>query len=380
MKSYVAFIIAISMLSYTVDAQYQYSVSTLIPQNSNIIDDGLALDEQGTLYGSYWGIWQGAPGTHILLYQTDGSYDTLATGFIRPNGMSYLNGNIYLANGNGQIFSIDASSGEKEVFAQIPGGASNVIPVPGTDSLVVVGWSQNKLMGLSPSGEVTTLNTSPLYDGPVGAAFDPQGRLYIGNFNDGKILRFSDGTLEVFANLGGGIGFLTYSDGAILATNHTDKKVYRISLEGDIQVIAGSGTAVIEDGFGLEASFMSPNGIVATPSGDTIYVSEFAGKALRMITRIPLTSNTDIINDLKKAPLAYPLPNTGQLNLDHIDTNQIQNGIIRDSSGRVVQYVDSIDIKNGMIDLSNLNNGTYLLSLLDSKGTPVHHIKIPLLK
>ena len=43
--------------SFALLGQYQYEVTTLIPENANIIDDGLAIDENGVLYGAYWGIW-----------------------------------------------------------------------------------------------------------------------------------------------------------------------------------------------------------------------------------------------------------------------------------------------------------------------------------
>ena len=262
--------------SFAFTQQYQYEVSTLIPQNSNIIDDGLTIDENGTLYGSYWGVWQGAAGTHILRYYTDGTYDTLATGLLRPNGLAHINGKIYVGNsGNGQLIAIDMD-GSKEVIANIPGGISQAVQVPGTDSLIVTGWAQSRLFGVNAEGDITAIHHSTLYDGAVGAAYDEEGRLYIGNFNDGKILKLENGELEVLADLGGGIGFLTYSDGAILATNHTDKKVYRVSLDGnEIEVIAGSGEEAMQDGIGEEAAFLSPNGIVSTTSGDTIYVSEF---------------------------------------------------------------------------------------------------------
>lgn len=361
--------------------QYQYEVTTLIPENSNIIDDGLTLDENGTLYGSYWGIWQGAAGTHVLRYRPDGTYDTLAVGLFRPNGITYHDGAVFVASsGNGQLVRID-TNGVKTVVANLAGGVSNAVPVPGTDSLVITSWAQNQILGINSSGTMNTVYSSPLFNGAVGAAFDPQGRLYIGNFNDGKILRLADGVLEEYVDLGGGIGFLTYSDGAILATNHTDKKVYRINLADDsIEVIAGSGTPTIEDGIGVEASFKSPNGIAATPSGDTIYVSEFAGKALRMIIR-----KADIPNSVSEVgqaalPRVFPIPNNGMMNIDLGDTDQLARAILQDSSGRVLQTFLPSELSAAALDLSHLTAGTYVLFFENQQGNIWHTISIPIVK
>lgn len=307
MKKLILALITSFLFFQTAFCQFQYEVSTLIPQDAHLIDDGLALDENGTLYGSYWGIWKGKAGEHILRYRTDGTRDTLAQGFARPNGIAYLDGKLFIANGGANELVVVDTNGIRQQAIKVPEGISNIVPVPGKDSLVIVAWGKPLLMGLNAEGTIRRLISSPLLNGAVGAAFDPEGNLYIGNFNDGKILKYSNGKVEVFAELGGGIGFLTYSEGALLVMNHTDKKIYRVSLrDAAIEVIAGSGEATIKDGIGKTASFMSPNGIVATPSGDTIYISEFAGKALRRIIRRP-TSSTGFKDERSAAPNRYEL-------------------------------------------------------------------------
>ncbi|NRA47732.1 MAG: hypothetical protein HRU12_01245 [Phaeodactylibacter sp.] len=345
--------------------QHAYSVSTLIPENARVLNDGLAIDEEGTVYGSYWGIWQGAVGRHVLRYRTNGTYDTLATGLTRPNGLSYKDGNVLVANAGsgGQLILID-TTGAKTVFANVP-GISHAVPVPGTDSLIATSWGGNKIYGISAQGVVTTVNTSPLYNGPVGAAFGHDGALYVGNFTDGKIIKVQDGDATLFADLGGGIGFLTYADSAIWATNHTDKRVYKIPLTGSMtpEVIAGSGNAVIEDGFGQNASFRSPNGIVCTPSGDTIYVSEFAGNALRMIIRIPTVVNTaDETWEIQ--PKLFPNPTSEVLQIKDLPANFSGRAIIQDSTGKSLQTI-SAEALNSPISIASLPKGWYTLKLLD---------------
>lgn len=349
----------------TLNAQYSYSVQTIIPENSKVLNDGLSIDESGTVYGSYWGIWQGAVGRHILRYRTNGTYDTLATGLSRPNGISYHDGKIYVANASsgGQLVIID-TMGAKEVFANVP-GISNVIPVPETDSLVATSWGGNVVYGISSNGSVRTVQRSPLFNGPVGACYGPSGALYVGNFTDGKIIKVENGNASIFADLGGGIGFLTYSDSSILATNHTDKKVYKISIDGssEPQVIAGSGKAIIEDGIGLKASFRSPNGIVSTPSGDTIYISEFAGNALRMIVRIPIVVKTkDSLKDNPNIKI-YPNPARDHIRLKNTPINSVKKGILFDAKGNTIRIINNAEIENSILT-SSLKPGAYVLRLL----------------
>ena len=361
---------------------YSYSVSTLLPEASHIIDDGLCLDEQGILYGSYWGIWQGAAGTHIARYRPDhAQIDTLAVGFIRPNGMSYKDGKVYVANGGtGSVLSID-TSGQVSLVATIPGGVSNVIPKPHSDQLTATAWGGKTIYNIDENGQLTPIIESELFNGPVGITYDENGILYVGNFNDGKIIKIEGDQAEIFVDLKGGIGFLTYSQGSILATNHTDKKVYKVEIATqEIEVIAGSGEATIKDGVGTEAAFRSPNGIVATPSGDTIYVSEFAGKSLRMIVRTAQTT-TNTSNLFQELDFkVFPNPANDRIQLSFSSLGEIQKGTIRDNNGKLVQFISLEELRKREVNLSQLPSGMYYLSLYDKQGKSVGSLKIPILK
>lgn len=369
---FIYFLMATTCLS----AQYEYVVTTLIPENTHVIDDGLAIDENGTVYGSYWGIWQGAAGRHILRYYPEGTYDTLATGLVRPNGIAYHNGTVYIANGGASQLVAVAPDGSSSVVANVP-GISNVVPVPGTDSLIAASWGQHKVLGINAAGEVSTVSSSPLYSGPVGATYDNAGNLYVANFNNGKIMKVQDGLAEVFADIGGGIGFITYSDGAILATNHTNKTVHRIPLNGiGTQIIAGSGQAVIEDGTGLKASFRSPNGIVATPSGDTIYISEFAGKALRMIIRTESSINSTQTMEYQETYKAFPVPGNGMVAFDPPLPHYAATAILSDSNGMILKTLSAEALATNQIDCTGLSAGLYTLTVYSEERQLITKAKL----
>jgi hypothetical protein len=61
-------------------------------------------------------------------------------------------------------------------------------------------------------------------------------------------------------------------------------KIHKLTLNGELTVFAGTGTANSLDGAKDKASFNQPNGIVASITGDTLYVSEIGSKAIRFIT------------------------------------------------------------------------------------------------
>lgn len=352
---------------------YNYTVSTLLPENTGLFDDGICLDAAGNLYGSYWGVWQGAAGTHVGRFRTSGAMDTLAQGFNHPNGLNYANGLLYLANsGASQVIGID-TLGNTQVLASVA-SPSNVIPVPGdTDSLIAVSWQQRRLYGIR-NGNVTVLASLGLLDGPVGLAFDPTGELYIGLFNNGNILHYEgNGQLGVIANIGGGSGFLTYSDGGLLATNHSNKRIYRINLaDSSVAVIAGNGQAVMQDGVGTNAAFASPNGIVATPSGDTIYVTEYATKALRMIVRTPVA--TALEDKIAQDGLVYPVPASGMLRIASPWAEAVDTLLVYDLEGRLVQRLTNVQ---GEIDTTTWERGMYQLIGKGAGGELIFHTRIP---
>lgn len=353
-----------------INAQYAYSVSTIIPPNSHTVDDGLCLDDSGNLYGSYWGIWQGTPGRHILRYRTDGTYDTLATGLNRPNGIAYRAGKIYVANNaTSQIFEIDTASGLSQIIATVA-GASAVTVVPNhPDSLLVSSWGGNRIYGVGPSG-TSIISSSSLLNGPVGMTYDPAGNLYVGNFNNGRVLKYDgNGVFSIFATVAGAVSFVTYSDSTLIVTDHQSKRIHFVPLDGGGIVTIGSGVAATVDGINNQASFHGPNGVVATPSGDTIYVSEFGSKALRMILRFPTSLSTPRVNKEANPIQVYYNQTTKSIQFEQVDLEEDLAVRVFDLGGRLL-LEQTLTQDSLRVDLQQ---GAYLIHL--TKGKKVLHQK-----
>ena len=106
--------------------------------------------------------------------------------------------------------------------------------------------------------------------------------------------------------------------------------LYRIDPDGNYSVWLGS-TAGTADGDASSARFNQPNGIRASFTGDTLYVSDFGSKRVRMITDLNGTVATQNAErpdwQVTVAPnparthtrIAFVLPRAEQLRLEAID-------------------------------------------------------------
>lgn len=266
----------------------QWDVSSVAPSSSGL-DDGMVIDANGNLYISQY------QGTVVRRLTPDGTVSVYATGFATPNGLAVdAGGNLYVANAFGGRISRVAPDGtvSLDFISGIPNPSGLILNASG-DTLYVshYGTSQiGKVALADPTSWSSWVSSSPL-SGPIGMAFDEAGNLHVGNFNDGRIFRISpSGALTEIASIQSSLGFLTLADGHLFATSYSKNQIYRVTLDGSsMDVIAGTGAAAQTDGPGSSAAFNGPNGIVATASGDTLYVSDFDSGKLRMLVNPTLT-------------------------------------------------------------------------------------------
>ena len=106
------------------------------------------------------------------------------------------------------------------------------------------------------------------------------------------------GVFSTIADLIAIVGFIEYANGYIYATGFNTNKIYKVSLSGQITVLAGTGSNGQTNGPAAEATFNGPNGIVASPGGDSLFISDFYSRSLRLITDV----STGIINTSSAVP------------------------------------------------------------------------------
>lgn len=73
------------------------------------------------------------------------------------------------------------------------------------------------------------------------------------------------------------------NDGNMYVTDTDNHVVRKVSPEGDVTTLAGTGTPGYVDGLGAQAQFNKPNSITID-SDDNLYVTEYAGHRIRKIT------------------------------------------------------------------------------------------------
>jgi len=262
---------------------------TTITTNASKIDDDIIFDSAGNLYGSNY------VGSTVYKRTPDGVETVFTNGIGSPNGMAFNDdGTIVLAANTGNKLYKIFPDGSKIILIPSISGPSGMLRMPNSDTILVTTYIQHKIWKLAPDGTLIDYLSHPQFNGPVGLCYDDAGNLYVANFSDRKIFKVTpNGEISFLTQppLGQNIGFLAHSHGFLYATAFNAHKIYKIDLNGNYNVWLGS-TLGTTDGNAAVAKFNQPNGIRPSSTGDTLYVSDFGSKKVRMITDLNGTSNS----------------------------------------------------------------------------------------
>ena len=279
---------------------------TTLSNTGTGINDAIIVLNDGTLIGS------DHMGTSVFKIPVGGTPESIAGGINSPNGLEIDDeGNIYIgAPKEDKIYMLNTSGELSEYISNVL-NPNNIIWEYGTDNFIVASYVHSKILRVTPEETVTTLFEGSPLNGPLGMTYDSNNILYIGNFTDGKIFKVENEQLNYFAeipsaDIGGlfaAIGFLKYINGYFYATGFGTNKIYRISTEGVVESIAGSGFAGTRDGNASSAEFYWTNGLAGNAAGDTLYISDYQTHAVRILTGF-VTSTED---DNQQIPTDYEL-------------------------------------------------------------------------
>jgi sugar lactone lactonase YvrE len=269
---------------------------TTITSTAINIDDDLIFDEAGNLYGSHF------DGSSIFTKTTDGQEFEYVGGLNSSNGLAiHPDGSLLVCDVLEDVIYKVTGQDQKEIFNTDIPTPSNIIRIPGTDTFYVATFESKAIYKLAPDGSSQRALTSAWFNSPVGMCFDEEGNFYVANFNDKRIVKFlPDGTDEYFSRvpLGLYVGFIAYRKGFIYATAFGANKLYKIDMEGNAILWLGS-TLGNTDGGRDVAKFNQPNGIRFSSTLDTLYISDYGSKRVRMITDLdqPASLNSTEIPD-----------------------------------------------------------------------------------
>ncbi|WP_109437627.1 T9SS type A sorting domain-containing protein [Aquimarina sp. AU119] len=310
MRKFYFFIFII--LSFTT---YGQNVTTILNSPEVDIDDALALDSKGNLYGSNF------VGNTVYKITPKGKVSTFVTGLQNPNGLAFDSwDNLFVAEYGGRtIRKYDTNGSLVKSFPLDSGIPSGMIKSLYRNTIIYTDVQDNGIKELFPDGTIKVLYQGVPLDSPVGLAFDRRGALYIGNFNNREIYKLSSRKkeLEYVATVPDSgtdfpfLAFLAYANGSLFGTNYGEHKIYKINPRAidDVEIYAGSSNGNA-DGNISEATFSYPAGIISNRSGSELYVSEFSGLGnVRKISR--RKRRCDFYIGLK----AYPNPVSEILNV-----------------------------------------------------------------
>ncbi len=259
-------------------------------------NDAVTVDKLGNVYVSEYGQFAntGGNGTRVLKVNKQGDVSEFITGLSGPLGNAIDNqGNFYVNNDNnttrGDVLKV-APDGTRTVLATINGWPSG-LALDHENNIYVSNFITPTVHKITPDGEVSVYATDPRLAGGVGIDFDRRGNLVVGNFSTADIVSITpEGSVSLIATIpditinGFGIGYITVVGNSVFATGIAVNKIFRVTLDGEVEEFAGTGEAAVVDGPIKEASFNGPNGITADKYGKAIYISEFGGTgALRKI-------------------------------------------------------------------------------------------------
>lgn len=262
---------------------------TTLAQNVGFVDD-LSQDAEGNIYVSDFfggGNFNDIRGTDILKVSPDGEVSVYATGLAGPLGQAWdSQGNLFVSNWLvGEVRRV-SPDGTVTPFADGFAGPSGLV-FDADGNLIVADYHANALYRVSPDGTSTLFASD--FNGPVGIDYDEDGVLYVANYNDGKIFAVdAEGTKTQIAEIRGprgfNIGYMTYAKGDLYATGIGANKIYKVTRDGEVSVFIGTGAFNLADGDADSAILAAPNGIITSYDGESLIITSFAGRAVRVIT------------------------------------------------------------------------------------------------
>ncbi|MEM7185938.1 MAG: SMP-30/gluconolactonase/LRE family protein [Bacteroidota bacterium] len=337
-------------------------------------DDGIAIDTDGNVYASNF------TGDSVFKFDTNGNATPFVSGLNTPNGLAFDNdGNLYVCDFSAQtIFKFDSDGNQLDAFA-VAGNPSGIIKMPTGDDLVYTIFSNSSIHRLTPDGTMTPISSDSQLNGPVGLAYDENGTLFTGNYNNREIYRIeANGDATYIAQLptdGGplpNLGFITYGQGRLWGTTMGSDKIFSVNPNGidDFTLFAGSSQGSTDGDISV-ATFNTPNGILFNDAEDTMYITDFGSKNLRIISGVALGVNENNFNRAHVSMAPVPAFDQLEIRISGWASNSVQVQVF-DLSG---SFLFSSELHpdgpsaQGSIDVSALPQGTYFVRLRDGKDS-----------
>ncbi|MFY0605444.1 MAG: hypothetical protein JXR10_01945 [Cyclobacteriaceae bacterium] len=267
-------------------------------------------------------------GTAGVSGSTDGAGPSAS--FSQPYGVAVDgSGNVYVADRYNHLIRKITSAGVVTTLAGTAGGSGSIdgtgtsasfsqpfgIAVDGSGNVYVADHANDLIRKITPAGVVTTLagtvgspgnadgtGPSASFNGPFGLTVDASGNVYVADRDNGSIRKItSDGVVTTLCvGLGSPRGVTVDGSGNVyVSTAHIIQKV---TPEGVVTTLAGSGWTGSTDGTGTSADFNTPYGL-AVDGSSNVYVADRYNHTIRKVT----TPGTVLSGTAPATPADYPV-------------------------------------------------------------------------
>ncbi|GAB4196654.1 MAG: hypothetical protein Tsb002_30190 [Wenzhouxiangellaceae bacterium] len=231
------------------------------------------------IYIGEFGNLDNSSGTRVARVTSQGMVSTFA------NNMGLANsGNDFDAQGNliqaswnsGRLWRV-SPGGAPVQLAQTPGPVG-VVVAPNGDIYVTTCSNQNQIRRIAAgSSTVQIFATHVGFSCPNGLTMDDRGDLYTVNWNDGQVFRIeingSFGAVTPIGGVDGGAGHLVFARDRLYIAGRTTNRIYSMTRDGEVAVVAGTGVNGNQDGPAAVATFSRPNGIGTSNDQRFLYVT-----------------------------------------------------------------------------------------------------------
>ena len=201
--------------------------------------------------------------------------------------------------------------------------------------------------GLGGPGNADDVGTSARFSYATALAADQAGNAYVADSSNFSIRKVApDGTVTTLAGgspgtdggkgtqaqFSSGIyGLAIDQGGTLYIADSYNQRVRRMTTDGTVATVAGSGAYSELDAEGPDASFEYPQGIAVTPDGGTLWVGDLGGSKLRRLVANPDGGPNRVVNTA-----AYVVGQPAALTLDPLDDIYVGN-----NQCAVVEAVDA---------------------------------------
>lgn len=165
--------------------------------------------------------------------------------------------------------------------------------------MITPGAAVTTLAGSSPEGFADGQGAEAKFRSPYGVTVDVSGNIYVADFGNNRIRKISPtGLVTTFAGSGatgsanGKIDVASFygptdvtfdASGNFYVADNYNNIIRKISRDGVVSTLAGSGVPGNANGKGTAASFYTPDALIADAAGN-VYVADSGNSLIRKIT------------------------------------------------------------------------------------------------